>query len=137
MSNLNTTYDGIQHCTTIQEDGGQTVGACACKSLGGTGGGFSPIDLAGGALASCMLLAMGNVALRDKLDIASTRVDVEVAMTKEPAWRIGAIDLTVIMPNNFSSKDRIKLERASDICPNKHTFHPDTSISSTHFNYPE
>jgi uncharacterized OsmC-like protein len=136
MSNLRTTYDGVQHCTTVQEAAGKTVGAGAGPAHGGEGGEFSPLDLVGGGLASCMLLAMGTVALRDKLDINATRVDIEVSMTKEPVWRIGSINLTFNMPKNFSSEDRIKLERAADVCPIKHSFHPDTSIS-THFNYLE
>lgn len=135
MSKLRTTYDGIQHCTTLQATHGKTV-ASACSSSGGKGEELSPIELVGAGLVSCMLFSMGMVARRDKLDISDTQVDTEISMTDKPVKRIGAIDLTFTMPRKMSEADCVKLERASGMCPIKHSFHPDTQIS-VHFNYPE
>ena len=73
---------------------------------------------------------------RDQLDISDTQVDTEISMTDKPDRHIGAIDLTFIMPRKFSEADRVKLERASGMCPIKHSFRPDTQIL-VHFNYPE
>jgi len=136
MSKLQTTYDRTQHCTTVQEGVGKSVAAGAGPSHGGTGDELSPLDLVGGGLATCMLMAMGTLALRDKLNIAGTRVDIDISMTKEPIWRIGAIDLTFNMPQNFPTEARLKLERAAAACPIKHSFHPDTTVSAS-FIYPE
>ncbi|MDJ0796246.1 MAG: OsmC family protein [Calothrix sp. MO_167.B12] len=135
MSKLRTTYDGTQHCTTLQEKYGKTV-ASACSATGGKGEELSPTELVGAGLVSCMLFSMGTVAQRDNLDISDTQVDTEISMTDKPDKHIGAIDLTFTMPRKFSEADRVKLERASGMCPIKHSFGPDTQIS-VHFNYPE
>jgi len=131
MSELRVTYDGNQHCTALQEKKGKTVATdCPYTSKGED---FSPTELVGAGLAGCMLMSMGTLAMRDKLDISGTCVDVEVSMMVS---RIGAIDLTFAMPRKFSATDRVKLERAAMMCPVKNSFHPDVMIS-VHFNYPE
>jgi len=131
MSELRVTYDGNQHCTALQEKKGKTVATdCPYTSKGEE---FSPTELVGAGLAGCMLMSMGTLAMRDKLDISGTCVDVEVSMMVS---RIGTIDLTFTMPRNFSATDRVKLERAAGMCPIKNSLHPDIVIS-VHFNYPE
>ena len=133
MSKLQITYDGSQHCTALQKAQGKTV-AIDCPYAGGKE--FSPTNLVGAGLASCMLLSMGTLAVRDKLDISETRVDVELSLIDKPIKRIGAIDLTFNMPRNFSAADRVKLESAAGKCPIKTSFHPDIPIFVS-FNYPE
>jgi len=133
MSELRVTYDGNQHCTALQEKKGKTVATdCPYTSKGED---FSPTELVGAGLAGCMLMSMGTLAMRDKLDISGTCVDVEVSMTVSPVMRIGAIDLMFTMPKNFSATDRVKLEKAVGMCPIKKSLHPDIPIS-VHFNYP-
>jgi len=131
MSKLLITYDGNQHCTALQEKKGKTVATdCPYTSKGEE---FSPMELVGAGLAGCMLMSMGALAMRDKLNISGACVDVEVSTT---IARIGAIDLMFTMPTNFSVTDRVKLERAAGVCPIKNSLHPDVMIS-VHFNYPE
>ncbi len=133
MSRLQITYDGSQHCTALQKAQGKTV-AIDCPHAGGEE--FSPTNLVGAGLVGCMLLSMGTLARRDKLDISGTCVDVELSMTDKPIKRIGAIDLTFNMPTNFSAADRVKLESAAQKCPIKTSFHPLIPIFVS-FNYPE
>ncbi|MDJ0673872.1 MAG: OsmC family protein, partial [Calothrix sp. MO_167.B42] len=83
MSKLRTTYDGTQHCTTLQAKYGKTV-ASACSATGGKGEELSPTELVGAGLVSCMLFSMGAVARRDQLDISDTQVDTEISMTDKP-----------------------------------------------------
>lgn len=136
MSKLQTTYDGTQHCTTVREDLRKSVAAGAGPSHGGTGDALSPLDLVGGGLATCMLMTMGMLALKEKLDITGTRVDIAISMAKEPVWRIGAIELTFHMPKNLPADSRLKLERAADACPIKHSLHPDMTVTAG-FVYPD
>jgi len=88
--------------------------------------------LVGAGLAGCMLMSMGTLAMRDKLDISGAFIDVEVSTT---VTRIGAIDLAFMMPRNFSEANHVKLKKAAWMCPIKRSFHPDVTISA-HFNYP-
>jgi uncharacterized OsmC-like protein len=62
MSELRINYDGVQHCTALQESQGKIVAMDACPETGGKGEEFSPMNLAGAGLAGCMLFSMGMVA---------------------------------------------------------------------------
>lgn len=131
---VTTIYDDVQHCTAVREPHGNTV-AMDCPYTG-KGEEFSPGQMAEAAIAGCMLLSMGAVALRRELDISGTNVDVKTSMTEAPPHRIDSIDVTVIMPRSFDANDRIRLERAADACPIKHSFPDDVPVTVT-WRYPE
>ena len=117
---LQITYDGSQHCTAVLEPQGKIV-ATDCPYTG-KGEEFSPMNLVGTGLAGCMLISMGTLAMRDQLDISEKRIE--------------SIGLTFTMPRDFSNVERIKLQRAAELCPIEHSFHPDIPISVS-YNYPE
>ncbi len=131
MNTLRITYDELQHCTVLREPQGNTV-AMDCPYTG-KGEEFSPGNLVGAGLAGCMLISMGTLALRDKIDISGTSVDVQMTQTDK---RIEAISLLFSMPRNFSAKERVKLERAAGLCPIKNSLHPDVTIS-VNYKYPD
>jgi putative redox protein len=128
---LQVTYDGSQHCTAVLEPQGKIV-ATDCPYTG-KGEEYSPMNLVGTGLAGCMLISMGTLAMRDQLDISGTRVDVKLAGSEK---RIETIDLTFTMPRNFTEIERIKLQRAAEMCPIEHSFHADIPIS-VRYDYPE
>jgi uncharacterized OsmC-like protein len=133
MTKIQITYDGIQHCTALQEKNMKTV-PIDCPYTG-KGAEFSSGELVAAGVASCMLMSMGSLAQRNKIDLSNTRVDADFALTKDFS-RIDAIDLTANMPDNISKRDRIRLERAAEACPIKHSFHTDVRIS-VRYVYPE
>jgi uncharacterized OsmC-like protein len=133
MAKIQITYDGIQHCTAFQEKNMKTV-PIDCPYTG-KGAEFSSGELVAAGVASCMLMSMGSLAQRNKIDLSNTRVDADFGLTKDFS-RIDAIDLTVNMPSNFSRRDRMRLERAAEACPIKHSFHADVKIS-VRYVYPE
>ncbi len=126
-------YDAKQHCTVVQERNGKTL-AVDCPSTGG-GQEFSPTNLVAAGLAGCMSLSMGAVALRDNLDLTGMQVLVGISMLKKPETRIGEIAVTVNMPKDFTKTERMKLERAVEACPIKHSFLREIPIS-LEFHYP-
>ena len=127
---LEVSYDGSQHCTAVVEPQGKIVATdCPYTSKGEE---FSPMNLVGSGLAGCMLISMGTLAMRDQLDISGTRVDVKLSGSEK---RIETIDLTFTMPRSFSKVERIKLQRAAELCPIEHSFHPDIPIS-VRYGYP-
>jgi uncharacterized OsmC-like protein len=131
MKKLQVTYDGFQHCTALKQPQHKTV-AMDCPYTG-KGEELSPANLIGAGLAGCMLISMGTLAIRDKIDINGTCVEIEV---EQLPGRIKSIGLTFNMKQAFSKKDRIKLERAAGLCPIKSSFHPETSIF-IEYRYPE
>ena len=136
MSKLQAIYDGTQHCTVLQEIKRKTVAADACSAGGGKGEELSPAELVGSGLASCMLFTMGMAAQQNGIDISGTVVEVDIAMTDGPVARIGAINLTFNLPMPLSPINRVKLERATGVCPIKPSLHPDIEIQ-TDFKYQE
>ena len=127
----------MQHATAVQEERENARGKTVATDCPYTGKGaeFSPLELTGTGLAGCCLISMGTLAMRRKIDISQTRVDVELTWA-DPPTRIAAINLTFTMARHYPPQQRLMLERASDACPIKHSFHPDTQIS-VHFIYPE
>ena len=132
MSTLKLTYDGDQHATALREPFQNTV-AIDCP-ITAKGDEFSPGNLLGISVAGCMLLSMGAVAQRDHLDLCGTVIDIELTETNNPFPHVDTITLAFDIPQDFSSKDRKKLERAAGFCPIKRSFRDDTTITAT-YNY--
>jgi uncharacterized OsmC-like protein len=132
MHSLQLIYDEQQHATAWKEPQHKSV-AIDCPFTG-KGEELSPGNLLGISVAGCMLLSMGAVAQRDKLDLGGTVVDIELSETDKPFPHVNAVDLVFNIPKDFSAADRQKLERASGLCPIKASFRDETKISAT-FNY--
>lgn len=129
MSTLQLTYDGDQHTTARKEPQHKSV-AVDC-GITGKGDELSPGDLLGASVASCMLLSMGALAQRDKLDLRGTAVDIETSMTDKPFPHVDSIALKFNIPQEFSATDRKKLEYASGLCPIKSSFRDETKVTAT------
>ena len=132
MDTLALTYDGDQHATALREPQRNTV-AIDCPFTA-KGDEFSPGNLLGVGVAGCMLLSMGAVAQRDRLDLSGTVVVIELTETAEPYPHVDSISLAFNVPQDFSMTDRQKIERAANLCPIKHSFGKDTIVAAT-FNY--
>jgi uncharacterized OsmC-like protein len=129
MSTLKLTYDGDQHATALREPHLNTV-AIDCP-VTAKGDEFSPGNLLGISVAGCMLLSMGAVAQRDQLDLRDTVVDIELTETDQPYPHVDAITLTFNMPRDFTFTDRLKMERAAELCPIKHSLGKNTIVTAT------
>jgi len=132
MKSLRLTYDGDQHATALREPHRNLV-AIDCP-ITARGDEFSPGNLLGISVAGCMLLSMGAVAQRDKLDFTGTVVDIDLTETSEPYPHVDAINLVFSVPRVFTPTQRLKFERAAELCPIKHSFGKDTVVTST-FDY--
>lgn len=134
MSNVVTVYDKLQHCLSTKYPQEKTVGT-DCPYTG-KGEEFSPGHLVESALAGCMFLSMGTWAMRNDIDLTGTKVEVEITATDPPKIRYKEITVNVSMPRKYSEKDRIRLERAAESCPIKHSFDKEIVIRVS-YNYPE
>ena len=137
MAKVSLTYDGFQHATSLQTERENARGKTVATDCPYTAKGeeFSPLELTGTGIAGCCLISMGTLAMRREIDISETRVDVQLSWTKD-GKQIGMIDLTFTMARNYSAKERLLLEPATEACPIKHSFHPETKIT-TRFIYPQ
>lgn len=131
-------YKGDLLCEAVHGPSGDTLVTDAPVDNGGKGSAFSPTDLVGTALGSCIVTIMGLTAAQQGLDIAGTRVHVVKDMVADPARRIGALTVTVTLPAGgaIGAENRARLENAAKVCPVKQSLHPDTHVD-VQFIYPD
>ncbi len=135
MVQITTVYEGHLHCRLRHEPSGQEFTTDAPADHQGKGEAFSPTDLVGAALGSCILTVMGIVAQRRQLDLTGTTAQVTKEMADEPVRRIRCLAVTVTFPSAFTEDQRRLLEGAARSCPVHHSLHPDIDAPVT-FVYP-
>ncbi len=127
MSEVEVTYVGNQQCVAVdKKNGKRLVSDCSMTK----GEEFGPESLVAAGLGSCMLLSMSFFADRHELDISDARVAADVALGGTPTMRISTIDITARVPGSFSRQEQAGLEAAAESCPIKHSFGPDTKITT-------
>ncbi|MFT4649388.1 MAG: putative redox protein [Glaciecola sp.] len=83
----------------------------------GKGEAFSPTDLVGVALGSCILTLMGITAQDNGWDLGETRVSVSKHMKAQPMRHIARLDLELRIPGEWSEQQREALESSARGCP--------------------
>ena len=126
MSTVKLTYDSDHHVTATIEPQHKIV-AVDCPYTG-DGTEFSPANLLSVSLGSCMLLSIGAVAQRAKLDLSGTTVTVRFKEVAKPFPRVAAIHYVIDIPREFSAVDMRRIENAAELCPIKTNIGDDTEI---------
>ena len=126
---LRTVATHIQSSTEFQTD--------APTDNQGKGERFSPTDLVGTALASCMLTTMAIKAKHMEEALKGVEIDVLKIMRPDPR-RIGGLNLTFRFPAAFKATDEDKslLEKIAMTCPVKESIHPGIDLQ-VDFNWPK
>ena len=119
------TYQGDLRCTARHEPSGSVIETDAPVDNEGKGERFSPTDLVGAALGSCMSTIMGIIARRKGIDLAGLRITVEKAMSKDAPRRIVRLATRIHLPLPPDHPDRAALERGALTCPVHQSLHPD------------
>jgi putative redox protein len=131
------TYEGALRTEAVHLQSGSTMETDAPTDNHGKGERFSPTDLIGTALASCMLttIAIRARALEDILK--GVRIDTRKVMSATPPRKIAEIHLTYNYPQGFSAtpEQRSEMERIAWSCPVKESLHPDIRLE-VDFNWP-
>ena len=125
------TYLGDLHCDAEHEPSGAKVETDAPKDNQGRGESFSPTDLVGAALGSCMLTVMGITARRLQIDMSGAMASVEKSMVADPSRRIGELMVRISVPARVSPADQKRLENAALTCPVAKSLHPEMSMPVT------
>lgn len=125
---MRVTYPGELHCEALHEPSGSRLETDAPKDNEGRGERFSPTDLVGAALGSCMLTVMGIVARRHAWDLAGACAEVEKEMVAAPVRRIARLGVRITLPASVPATARPVLERAAATCPVHQSLHPDVKI---------
>lgn len=126
-------YTGQLHCELKHGPSNSQIETDAPKDNQGKGERFSPTDLVGAALASCILTTVAIVAERDGVSVTGAIAEVEKEMVPNPR-RIGALPVKLSVPASVPENYREKLETTAHHCPVTKSLHPDVKIT-IQFNY--
>ena len=129
MVKTSAVYKGEFRCEATHEPSGSAIETDAPRDNQGRGERFSPTDLVGTALSTCILTTMAIVAKRDGAPFEGARAEVEKEMVSAPSRRIGSLGVTVHMPGSLSPELRRKLEAAAHHCPVHQSLSPEVRIS--------
>ncbi|PIR22468.1 MAG: osmotically inducible protein OsmC [Deltaproteobacteria bacterium CG11_big_fil_rev_8_21_14_0_20_45_16] len=93
----------------------------------GEGALFSPTDLVGAALSSCIITTIGIVAKQKGFSISTAHGSLEKEMTPAPR-RIASLKLELHFPMALTEEERATVERTARHCPVHRSLHPDIQI---------
>lgn len=100
----------------------------------GKGERFSPTDLVGVALATCILTTIGIQA--PQINIYGAECSVEKIMVSNPR-KVGEIAITIDFPKSgpYTDAEKARLVELANNCPVYHSLHPDCK-KTINFNWP-
>lgn len=126
-------YEGEKHCTLTHGPSQTKIHTDAPKDNNGRGEAFSPTDLVGAALGSCILTTMAIYAEKNGFDIKGASFQVTKKMKLEPR-KIHELAVEISLPEKLSPEQRSALEPIAHTCPVTRSLHPDMLIP-VNFNY--
>jgi len=136
MVEVDVVYQGDLHCLATHGPSQQTLETDAPKDNMGKGEAFSPTDLVGTAMGTCMLTIMGIVAKNLGIDITGAKAHVTKEMATEGIRRIKKLEAIITLPKKYSDKENKSLENGAMSCPVHKSLHPDID-APVKFVYPE
>jgi putative redox protein len=110
-------YEGDLECTLTHGPSGDVMKTDAPLDNRGRGLHFSPTDLVGAGMGSCMLTVMGIVARDRGWDMKGATARVVKEMGAEPRRHIAKLDVDITLPAALDEKARQVLERTAYTCP--------------------
>ena len=125
MVNTSIRYDGGLRCTATHGPSGSEIRTDAPVDNHGRGEMFTPTDLVGAALGTCMATVMSIVAERNGIDLRGMEISVTKEMSKNAPRRIARLGTTLRVPVAADHPKRSLLENAALSCPVHQSLHPD------------
>ena len=110
-------YTGDLHCIATHGPSGVKVETDAPVDNHGRGLSFSPTDLVGAALGTCMATIMGICATRLNLDLNGMRIEVSKEMTQAAPRRIARLATEIWVPIPAEADPSGALEQAARTGP--------------------
>lgn len=123
MVEMEISYEGGLRCSAVHGPSGNRIQSDAPKDNHGKGEAFSPTDLVGTALGTCMLTTMAIVGERKGIDLRGTRVKVTKEMAADPVRRISRLTVHFQMSGTFSDEQKQLLINSANACPVHRALH--------------
>ncbi|MEI6234953.1 MAG: OsmC family protein [Planctomycetota bacterium] len=126
MVEMSAEYKGQLSCTVKHGPSGCEIITDAPKDNQGLGRSFSPTDLLGAALASCIMTIMGIYAQRHAIDLTGATAYIGKEAVADPVRRVGKLVVKITLPQSVPVEHRDAIERAGRTCPVSQSLHPNT-----------
>jgi len=122
-------YVGDLACEVEHGPSGTRMSTDAPADNQGLARSFSPTDLLGVSLGTCVMTIMGIVCKQRDWDLGNPTAKVDKTMVADPHRRISKLEVIISgLPASFDERQRETLETAGSGCPVEHTIHPDTKV---------
>ena len=131
MVHMIVNYTGELRCQATHGPSGSKIETDAPADNHGKAERFSPTDLVGAALASCIATTLGILALRKGWDLKGMRVEVDKEMTSTPPRKIARLPVVLWMPKVMADEDRQLIENTARSCPVHRSLSPDVDAPIT------
>ena len=92
---MQASYSGGLHCEVLHMPSQSQIETDAPKDNLGRGERFSPTDLMGAALVSCILTTMAIVAEREGIHFVGVRASVAKEMVSVPSRKVGSLNVQI------------------------------------------
>ena len=110
-------YEGHLRTEATHTASGTVIQTDAPVDNHGRGEAFSPTDLVGTALGTCILTTMAIVAERHQVDLVGSSFKMEKIMSTDAPRRIAQLTVELHLPASLSDADRALMERTAHTCP--------------------
>jgi putative redox protein len=124
-------YEGGLRTRAVHGPSGTELITDAPVDNRGQGRSFSPTDLLGTAVGTCILTLMGIAAQDRGFDLAGATASVEKHMVATPRRRIGRLVVDIAVPQDPGPEGRRVLEAAARGCPVSASLAPDVAVELT------
>jgi uncharacterized OsmC-like protein len=124
-------YEGDLRCSATHGPSQSSIETDAPTDNMGKGERFSPTDLVGTALGTCVLTTMAIAARRKGLELPGMTATVRKHMTTDAPRRIAKLEVDVIIPLPSSHPEKAFLEAAAKGCPVRRSLHPEMEVVET------
>lgn len=131
MVRMTVTYKGELRCEAEHGPSGYRIETDAPADNHGRAERFSPTDLLGVSLASCMATTMSIKGRPHGWRLEGMKVQVEKYMSSEGPRRMVRLPVTLIMPSDFPAGDRALAEEIAATCPARISLHPAIEVPVT------
>ena len=133
---MNVVYSGHKHCELVHGPSGSKLETDAPKDNQGRGEKFSPTDLLGASLASCVLTTIAIFAEKENLgSIEGAKAKVTKDMASNPR-RVAELAMEIQMPKGIAKESRQRIEEIAEGCPVKRSLNPEIK-TPIKFIYPD
>ena|SRR5690554_297093 len=128
MKKIRSSYLGDLRISSLHEKSGSKIETDAPVDNNEKGTRFSPTDLLATAYLNCLITIMGIYCKNNGLEFAGCEGEVEKIMTNNPR-RIGKLIFKLDLSNNeWSEKEKTKVQNAAKTCPVAKSVSPDIEI---------